>query len=79
MAVNLKQDLPCGTTLEKVSSYLENQGIPHSYYTNENKIHAIIFDNLPLHRTEVLSVTFSFDLSNHLTNVESTTGDKILQ
>jgi hypothetical protein len=73
----IKQDLPFGTTMEKVDLYLANQGIPHSYYTNENKVHTIFFDNLPMRKTEVLSVTFCFDLSNHLTNIESMVEDQI--
>ena len=76
---SIKQKLLLGTPLKEVDLYLVNRGSPHSYYTNENKIHAMYLNlkNPPFGETEMLPVTFSFDASNRLTNIECKASYKV--
>ena len=69
----VKKDLPIGTPREKVDSYLTSHKIGHTFYKPENRIYALVPDT----RKSVfgfsgsLSVTFSFDASDSLTNIQS--------
>lgn len=69
----VKQALPIGTPMEKVDSYLTSHKVEHSLYKKENRIYAIV-RNVQTQSNGVsgnLSVIFSFDTNNSLTNVQS--------
>ena len=69
----VKQALPIGTPKEKVDLYLTNHKIEHSFYKPENRIYAIVrnLQKQSFGISESLSVIFSFDATNSLTNIES--------
>lgn len=69
----VKQALPIGTSMEKVDSYLTSHEIEHSLYKKENRIYAIVrnLQRQPNGVSASLSIIFSFDISNSLTNVQS--------
>jgi hypothetical protein len=69
----VKQSLPIGTPMEKVDSYLTNKKISHAFYKPEYRIYAMVPDirKYDYGISESLSVVFSFDASNSLTNIQS--------
>lgn len=69
----VRQALPIGTPKEKVDLYLTNHKIEHSFYKPENRIYAIVrnLQKQSFSISESLSVIFSFDATNSLTNIES--------
>lgn len=69
----VKKALPIGTPREKVDSYLTNHKIEHSFYKPENRIYALVPDTRKsfFGFSGSLSVIFSFDASDSLTNIQS--------
>jgi hypothetical protein len=69
----VKQALPIGTPMEKVDVFLTTNKIEHSFYKPENRIYAMVRDThkYGFGMGQSLSVIFSFDASNNLTNVQS--------
>jgi hypothetical protein len=59
--------------MDKVDMYLTNHKVKHSLYKPENRIYAIVRDirKYGFGTSESLSIIFSFDASNSLTNVQS--------
>lgn len=69
----VRQALPVGTPKDTVDLYLSDHKIEHSFYKPENRIYAIVRDlqTQSFGISKSLSVIFSFDATNSLTNIES--------
>jgi hypothetical protein len=66
----IRSDLPPGTSLEKVDSYLTQHQVEHSYFRKDNQVMALVRNvrRDGLVQADV-SLIFSFDNDRTLTNV----------
>jgi hypothetical protein len=69
----VRQALPTGAAMKKVDLYLTSHNVEHSLYKKDNRIYAI-YRNVHTSSngsSENLSLIFSFDTNNTLTNIQS--------